>query len=71
MASIRPKIGGGIFLTTDVAEILHIPYHKVKYLMAGFWQTQTFGRTRNKAVNFLALIEFYIYYYLVIILYIN
>jgi len=64
MASVQPKFGEGIFLTTDVAEILHLPYHKVKNLMKGFWQTQTFGRTRNKAVNFLALIEFYIYYYL-------
>lgn len=62
--SATPKIGEGIYFTPDVAEILKLPYHRVQYLMKGFWQAKTFGSERNKAINFFGLIEFNIYYYL-------
>ena len=58
-----PKIGEGIYLTTDVAKILRLEYEKVYPLMRGFWQTRTFGKERNKAINFYALIEFYFYFH--------
>ena len=57
-----PKIGEGIYLTSDVANILNLPYHRVYELMRGFWNSFTFGSEKNKAVNFYALIEFYIYF---------
>src|SRR4051812_39537141 len=59
-----PKLGEGIYLTRDVADILKLPYHKVRYAMNGFWHSYQFGDERNKAVNFHALIEFYVYYHL-------
>ena len=59
-----PKLGEGIYTTRDVAEVLKLPYHKVKYLMNTFWQSYTFGSEGNKAVNFFALLEFYTYYHL-------
>jgi uncharacterized protein (DUF433 family) len=57
-----PKIGEGIFLTRDIANILGLKYEKVYPLMKGFWQSYTFGEQRNRAVNFYALIEFFVYY---------
>jgi len=59
-----PKLGEGIYSPDEVAEILHLPYHKVKALIRGYWDTATFGTRRNRVINFLGLIEFYIYYYL-------
>lgn len=57
-----PKLGDGIYLTKDVADILNLSYYKVYNLMKGFWHTYTFGEDKNRAVNFYALIEFYIYF---------
>lgn len=31
--------------------------------MRGFWQMRAFGKERNKAINFYALIEFYFYFH--------
>lgn len=62
--NIEPKIGEGIFLTKDVAEILNLPYANVRYCMRGFWQGYTFGEDGNKAINFYSLLEFYIFYLL-------
>lgn len=69
--SVAPSIGGGIFLTNDVAEILHLPYQKVRRWMIEFWDTQlageyqySFGEKGNKAINFYTLIEFYTFYQL-------
>lgn len=59
-----PKLGEGIYSPADIANILQLPYHKVNVLIRGFWQVKTVGRDRNKSVNFLSLIEFYIYYFL-------
>ncbi len=59
-----PTLGEGIFLSTDIANILNLPYHKVIYCMKGFWHLHTFGEQRNKAINFYSLIEFYVFYQL-------
>jgi uncharacterized protein (DUF433 family) len=59
---VTPQLGEGIYLTTDVAYILNLPYQNVYRLMRGFWHAYTFGTEKNKAVNFYALIEFYIYF---------
>jgi len=61
---IEPKLGEGIYSTKDISEILDLPYHKVRRSMGGFWHNYTFGNTRDKAINFLTLIEFYTYYQL-------
>ena len=61
---INPKIGEGIYLAYDVAEILNLKYSKVRSLMTGYWQSYTFGSDGSRAINFVSLIEFYIYYYL-------
>lgn len=57
-----PKLGEGIYLPIDVAEILRLPYFKVKYLMNTYWRNYTFGEKGNRAINFYSLIEFYTYY---------
>lgn len=59
-----PKIGEGIYLIPDIAEILGLPYHKVNNWANEFWSTHTFGEKGNKAINFLTLIEFYTFYQL-------
>jgi uncharacterized protein (DUF433 family) len=60
--SPEPRIGEGIFLPKDVAEILKLPYSRVKYWIDDYWQSYSFGERRNKAVNFYTLIEFYTFY---------
>lgn len=60
----KPQLGQGIFLTRDVANILNLPYSKVRSGMAEFWNDYTFGEKGNKAVNFYTLIEFYTFYQL-------
>lgn len=57
-----PRLGEGIYLAKDIANILELPYRRVYDLMRGFWQSYSFGDLGNKAVNFYALIEFYIYF---------
>ncbi len=65
-----PRIGEGIFLTKDVANILRLPYPKVKHWLSEFWDKRftdgghSFGERQNKAVNFYTLIEFYTFYQL-------
>jgi uncharacterized protein (DUF433 family) len=59
-----PKLGEGVYLAYDVAQILGLPYHKVRRLMSGYWQSYTFGSEQSRAINFYALIEFYLFYYL-------
>jgi|694.fasta_scaffold06977_7 uncharacterized protein (DUF433 family) len=59
-----PSLGEGIYFADDVAAILGLKYHKVHHLMNTFWNCNTFGGNRNKAINFFGLIEFYTYYHL-------
>jgi len=67
----EPKIGEGIYLTSDVASILQLPYSKVRRWLNEFWDEKliadysySFGEKNNKAVNFYTLIEFYTFYQL-------
>ena len=67
----KPRLGEGIFLTSDVAEILQLPYSKVRRWIVELWDnrlatdgTYSFGEEGNKAVNFYTLIEFYTFYQL-------
>src|ERR1700683_4904350 len=59
-----PKLGDGVYLAYDVAQILGLRYYKVRRLMTGYWQSYTFGSEDSRAINFYALIEFYVFYYL-------
>jgi hypothetical protein len=58
-----PRLGEGVYLAYDVAQILGLPYTKVRRLMTGYWQSYTFGSEDSRAINFHALIEFYVFYY--------
>ena len=67
----QPRLGEGIFLTSDVAEILQLPYAKVRHWIIELWDnrfsisgTYSFGGKKNKAVNFYTLIEFYTFFQL-------
>jgi len=67
----KPRLGEGIFLTSDVAEILQLPYSKVRRWIVELWDNRfavqgaySFGVEGNKAINFYTLIEFYTFYQL-------
>jgi uncharacterized protein (DUF433 family) len=67
----EPRLGEGIYLTSDVAEILRLSYSKVRRWMVELWDTKfsengrySFGDSKNRAVNFYTLIEFYTFYQL-------
>lgn len=67
----KPQLGGGIFTTKDVANILRLPPSKVRRWLAEFWdrkfggdKTYSFGSEGRKAVNFYTLIEFFVFYQL-------
>lgn len=67
--NIKPKLGEGIYLTKDVAKILHLEYEKVYRWLGGYWAgnldedyNYAFGEPGNRAINFLSLIEFYTFY---------
>lgn len=67
----EPRLGEGIFLTSDVAEILQLPYPKVRRWIIELWDNRfagkgkySFGEFGNRAVNFYTLIEFYTFYQL-------
>lgn len=66
-----PKIGEGVFLIRDVAEILYLPYSKVRHWLIEFWEGRfseeyryVLGGKENRSVNFYTLIEFYTFYQL-------
>src|ERR1700761_8181194 len=59
-----PELGQGIFLTTDVSQILGLPYPKVRRWMKDYWPNYTFGDTDNQAITFKTLIEFYTFFHL-------
>lgn len=62
----KAKLGEGIFLVTDVARILELPLPSVRHWLLEFWNKKfgteygkySFGDDKNRAVNFLTLIEF-------------
>lgn len=67
----HPKIGEGVFLIRDVAEILQLPYSKVRHWLIEFWEGRfskdyqySLGSKDNRTVNFHTLIEFYTFFQL-------
>lgn len=68
---VHPKIGEGAFLIRDVAEILQLPYSKVRHWLVEFWDSRfasnhkySLGTNDNRVVNFYTMIEFYTFYHL-------
>lgn len=66
---IEPKLGEGIYLVKDVAQILHLDYALCRRWILGYWDnalkedfSYVFGEKRNRAINFYSLIEFYTFY---------
>lgn len=67
------KLGTGIYSIPDLSFILQLPKHKVRRWMNDFWDSRlgggykgkySWGQGRDKATNFLTLIEFYVFYQL-------
>jgi len=67
------ELGNGIYTVPDLALILQLPQHKVRRWLAEFYDERlgdvyqgkySWGEGREKATNFLTLIEFYVFYML-------
>jgi uncharacterized protein (DUF433 family) len=67
------KLGNGIYSIPDLALILQLPQQKVRRWLNNFWDLRlgnkyegrySWGNGREKATNFLTLIEFYVFYQL-------
>ena len=63
------QLGNGIFTTQEIAQILHVPYHKVNRWITKYWdgelgevyeQQYSWSVGNNRAVGFHTLIEFYV-----------
>lgn len=66
VATIEPKLGKGIYSIPDAAAILDMPVSKVRRWVKKYWELEflkgvdeayTWGESREKAFNFLTLIE--------------
>ncbi|MFP4545123.1 MAG: DUF433 domain-containing protein [Candidatus Kapaibacterium sp.] len=67
------KLGGGIYTIPEIADILRLPYKKVHTWLNKYWNgklgkefsaTYSWEVNGSKAVNFLTLVEFYVFYLL-------
>ena len=67
------QLGNGIYTVPDLALILHLPQHKVRRWLTDFYDERlgksyegkySWGEGRERATNFLTLIEFYVFYIL-------
>ena len=66
------ELGNGIYTVPDLALILHLPQWKVRRWLTDFYDQRlagdkakySWGEGRDRATNFLTLIEFYIFYML-------
>ena len=63
------QLGNGIFTTQEIAQILRLPYHKVRKWMTQYWDGElgdfyeknySWSVNNSKAVGFHTLIEFYV-----------
>ncbi|ESU19037.1 hypothetical protein FCR2A7T_24510 [Flavobacterium cauense R2A-7] len=63
------ELGNGIFTTQEIAQILRLPYHKVRTWITKYWdgdlgkhyeQNYSWSVENSKAVGFHTLIEFYV-----------
>jgi uncharacterized protein (DUF433 family)/CRISPR/Cas system CSM-associated protein Csm2 small subunit len=65
ITKIQPRLGEGIFLLRDVAEILNIPTPKVTRWLDEYWTKrfgiEGFGGKRERGINFHALVEFIVF----------
>lgn len=68
----KVELGNGIYTMPDLALILQLPLHKVRRWLNDFYNQRlagdkdaySWGEGREKATNFLTLIEFYVFYLL-------
>ncbi len=66
------QLGNGIYTVPDLALILQLPHPKVRRWLVDFYDkrlagskgTYSWGEGRERAANFLTLIEFYVFYML-------
>jgi uncharacterized protein (DUF433 family) len=67
MTKTPPKkhgLGDGIYTVADIAAILQLPAPKVRRWLAAYWNQYAWTVDRSVAVNFQALVEFYVLYHL-------
>ncbi|OZI07252.1 hypothetical protein BWI93_15725 [Siphonobacter sp. BAB-5385] len=69
--SIEPALGTGIYTVPDVAQILRLPLTRVRRWLDEFWNgrlsattkiSYSWGKGRERVVNFQTLIEFYVFF---------
>jgi len=58
------ELGDGIYTVADIAAILQLPNSKVRRWLASYWNQYSWTVDRSVAVNFQALVEFYVLYHL-------
>ncbi len=66
------QLGNGIYTIPDLALILQLPQHRVRRWLTDFFDQRlagkegsySWGEGRDKATNFLTLVEFYVFYML-------
>jgi uncharacterized protein (DUF433 family) len=58
------ELGDGIYTVADIATILQLPSSKVRRWLASYWNQYSWTIDRSVAVNFQALVEFYVLYHL-------
>lgn len=56
------KIGKGIYLTEDISLLLGLPKSKVNRWLSEYWSGYFRQGDRTKVVDFMGLIEFYVFY---------
>jgi len=65
----KPQLGNGIYTTTEIAQILQIPYQKIHSWINKYWdgelgklyeQEYSWSVNNSRAVGFHSLVEFYI-----------
>ncbi len=64
MTATKAEIGKGIYLTEDISLLLGLPKSKVNKWLADYWSGYYWKNQRTKVVDFMGLIEFYIFYQL-------
>ena len=58
------ELGEGIYTVADISEILQLPTSKVRRWLRAYWNQYSWTIDRSVAVNFQALVEFYVLYHL-------
>ena len=66
----RPKLGAGIYTVPDISQILNLNQAKARRWLHNYWNSRmnlsetsyTWGNGRDLGMDFLMLIEFYVFY---------